>query len=67
MDKQTRNLLQFKGFYLFSFFAVGSLTPLLSVYLSEVEKIIAELDTNNLSPMQAFNILIDLQEKVKEE
>ncbi|MGG3943922.1 MFS transporter [Peribacillus psychrosaccharolyticus] len=39
MDKQiTRNLLQFKGFYLFSFFAVGSLTPLLSVYLSEVEK-----------------------------
>jgi len=35
--------------------------------LSEVEKIIAELDTNNLSPMQAFNILIDLQEKVKEE
>lgn len=39
MDKQiTRNLLQFKRFYLFSFFAVGSLTPLLSVYLSEVEK-----------------------------
>lgn len=39
MDKLiTRNLLQFKGFYLFSFFAVGSLTPLLSVYLSEVEK-----------------------------
>ncbi len=34
--------------------------------LSQVEKIIAELDTNNLSPMQAFNILIDLQEKVKE-
>lgn len=38
MDKQiTKSLLQFKGFYLFSFFAVGSLTPLLSVYLSEVE------------------------------
>ncbi len=35
--------------------------------LSEVERIIAELDTNNLSPMQAFNILIDLQEKVKED
>ena len=39
MDNQrSKNLLQFKGFYLFSFFAVGSLTPLLSVYLSEVEK-----------------------------
>ncbi len=34
---------------------------------SEVERIVLELDTNNLSPMQAFNILIDLQEKVKEE
>ncbi len=34
---------------------------------SEVERIIAEIDTNNLSPMQAFNILIDLQEKLKED
>ena len=30
------------------------------------EKIISELDMDNLSPMQAFNILSDLQEKVKE-
>ena len=35
--------------------------------MSEIERIVAELDTNNLSPMQAFNILIDLQEKVKED
>ncbi len=34
--------------------------------LSETEKIIKELDVNNLSPMQAFNILIDLYEKVKD-
>ncbi len=34
---------------------------------SEVERIIHDLDTNNLSPMQACNILIDLQEKVKED
>ena len=33
--------------------------------MSEVERIIAELDTNNLSPMQAFNIITDLQEKIK--
>ena len=33
---------------------------------SEVEKIIYELDLNNLSPMQAFNILTDLQEKIKD-
>lgn len=32
---------------------------------SEVESIISELDVNNLSPMQAFNVLIDLYEKVK--
>ncbi len=32
---------------------------------SEIEKIIFELDLNNLSPMQAFNVLADLQEKVK--
>jgi len=35
--------------------------------LSETEKIISELDMNNLSPMQAFNILNDLFEKVKSE
>ncbi len=35
--------------------------------LSETERIIKDLDVNNLSPMQAFNILTDLQEKVKGE
>ncbi|CAH0347149.1 MULTISPECIES: MFS transporter [unclassified Bacillus (in: firmicutes)] len=40
MDKHIRfNLLNLQGYYLFSFFALGSLTPLLSVYLSEVEKL----------------------------
>ena len=33
--------------------------------LSETERIIKDLDVNNLSPMQAFAILTDLQEKVK--
>lgn len=32
---------------------------------SEVEKILKELDLNNLSPMQAFMVLSDLVEKVK--
>ena len=32
---------------------------------SEVEKILSELDLNNLSPMQAFMVLSDLVEKVK--
>lgn len=32
--------------------------------LSEIERIIKDIDINNLSPMQAFNILLDLQEKV---
>ncbi len=32
---------------------------------SEVERIIKDVDMNNLSPMQAFNILADLQEKIK--
>ncbi|MBP5308948.1 MAG: DNA mismatch repair protein MutS [Clostridia bacterium] len=31
---------------------------------SEVENVIADIDINNLSPMQAFNILADLKEKV---
>ncbi|MGE6376267.1 MFS transporter [Peribacillus muralis] len=35
MEKQIRaNMISLKAFYLFSFFAVGSLTPLLSVYLA---------------------------------
>lgn len=39
LDKQTKfNLLQLNSFYLFSFFAIGSMTPLLSIYLSEVEQ-----------------------------
>ena len=33
---------------------------------SEIERIISDLDINNLSPMQAFNVLCDLQEKIKE-
>ncbi len=33
--------------------------------ISEVERIIKDIDTNNLSPMQAFNLLVDLNEKVK--
>jgi MFS transporter, PPP family, 3-phenylpropionic acid transporter len=38
MNKSTRNqIFTLKGFYLLTFFGVGSLTPLLSVYLSEVE------------------------------
>ncbi|WP_083392248.1 MFS transporter [Bacillus sp. MUM 13] len=32
------NMLKLQAYYLFSFFAVGSLTPLLSVYLKESEK-----------------------------
>lgn len=35
--------------------------------LSETEKIIKDLDINSLSPIQAFNILIDLAEKIKGE
>ncbi|MCD8309037.1 MAG: DNA mismatch repair protein MutS [Clostridia bacterium] len=35
--------------------------------LSEVESILASTDMNNLSPMQAFMILSDLVEKVKEQ
>ena len=33
--------------------------------ISECERIIKDLDLNNLSPMQAFNILMDLNEKIK--
>ena len=33
--------------------------------LTETERIINDIDINNLSPMQAFNIVADLQEKVK--
>ena len=34
------------------------------IVLSDVERIIKDIDVNNLSPMQAFNVLIDLKEKV---
>lgn len=34
--------------------------------ISEAEKIILEIDVNNLSPMQAFNVLTDLNEKLKD-
>ncbi|WNS73499.1 MFS transporter [Bacillus sp. DTU_2020_1000418_1_SI_GHA_SEK_038] len=38
MNKEIkRNILSMQGFYLLTFFGVGSLYPLLSVYLSEVE------------------------------
>ena len=36
-----------------------------AVKSSEVERIVKDVDLNNLSPMQAFNILVDSQEKVK--
>ncbi|MFT9596482.1 MFS transporter [Mesobacillus sp.] len=40
MDKHIkRNIFTLQGFYLFVFFGIGSLFPLLSVYLSEVEKL----------------------------
>ncbi|PLT35046.1 MFS transporter [Bacillus sp. V5-8f] len=40
MEKSIRlNLMRLQGFYLFAFFAMGSLTPLLSVYLKEVEQL----------------------------
>ena len=32
---------------------------------SEIEQILAEIDVNNLTPMQAFNLLADLAEKAK--
>ena len=35
--------------------------------LTEVEKLIAEVDINTLSPMQAFMLLSDLKEKLEEE
>lgn len=39
MNKQDQTQLKLlKSFYLFTFFAIGSMYPLLSVYLSEVEK-----------------------------
>ena len=34
--------------------------------VSEVELILKDIDVNNLSPMQAFNIIVDLCDKVKE-
>ncbi len=34
------------------------------VILSETERILRDLDINNISPMQAFNVLTDLKEKV---
>jgi DNA mismatch repair protein MutS len=33
--------------------------------LSEVERIVKDIDLNNLSPMQAFNLIVDLKEKVE--
>ena len=35
------------------------------IEISECERIIKDIDVNNLSPMQAFNILLDLNEKLK--
>ncbi len=34
--------------------------------LSEAERIIKDLDINNLSPMQAFNVISDLHERLRE-
>ena len=33
--------------------------------ISECERIIKDIDINNLTPMQAFNIILDLNEKLK--
>ncbi len=32
---------------------------------AEIERILKDVDVNNVSPMQAFNILVDLKEKLK--
>ncbi|MBQ8427287.1 MAG: DNA mismatch repair protein MutS, partial [Clostridia bacterium] len=34
--------------------------------LTDVERIIKDIDLNNLSPLQAFNIITDLHDKIKE-
>jgi MFS transporter, PPP family, 3-phenylpropionic acid transporter len=40
MEKQTKKyLFSLQGFYLLAFFGFGSITPLLSVYLTDVEKL----------------------------
>lgn len=40
MEKRIKqNILTLQGFYLFVFFGIGSLFPLLSIYLTEVEKL----------------------------
>nr|WP_285856821.1 MFS transporter [Mesobacillus subterraneus] len=40
MEKQVRrDIYSLQGFYLFVFFGIGSLFPLLSVYLSDIEKL----------------------------
>ena len=36
------------------------------VELSETERVLLDIDVNNVSPMHAFNILSDLVEKVQE-
>jgi PPP family 3-phenylpropionic acid transporter len=38
-NKTRQNILSLQGFYLLSFFGIGSLSPLLSVYLADVEKL----------------------------
>ena len=65
-SKQILKMLEKTNIYTSSISSQNFDEPI-KVNKSEVERIIAELDTNNLSPMQAFNILIDLQEKVKED
>ena len=35
--------------------------------LSEAERILSQTDMNNMTPLQAFNLLSDLVEKVKGE
>ncbi|WNB92530.1 MFS transporter [Bacillus sp. NEB1478] len=39
MQREKRQIMTLQGFYLFAFFGVGSLFPLLSVYLSKVENL----------------------------
>lgn len=56
--------LNAKGTELFSDATDGISESRIPAHYSEVERIIKDLDINNLSPMQALTVLADLSEKV---
>ena len=56
--------LNAKGTELFSDATDGNSESRIPAHYSEVERIIKDLDINNLSPMQALTVLADLSEKV---